>query len=231
MLPPADKDRYIDALPDLSADYRDFLRGLLGSGIQGSADLAQWGPSEADRRDMLVREGVGWLMADAFGITTAHGWVHEGFGLYFSKQLVNTRLHWFAKPSEYGRVEDDEALRNRMAGGKTDWLEEALLVLQGDQPPKLQFLLGKDVNRMTTTELLVSHALAAYLIEGRPDRLPAIWAAVGEGEPSANVLTRELETTLDRLQARLVRWLDERRGEGAEPAVRKGEKKRKNKKK
>jgi len=216
VLQPVHKDAYIDGVPDLDADYRKFMRPLLGSGIQGADDLAQWGPSEADRRDMLVREGVGWLFADAFGITTAQGWAHEGFGLYFSKQLVNTRLHWFARPSEYGRVEDDEALRNRMAGGKTDWLLEALLLLQAEQAPKLQFLLGKDVNRMTTPELLVSHALAAYLIEGRPEQLPAIWTAIGEGQPSPQVLERELGTDLTRLQAILVRWLEEREGEGGE---------------
>jgi hypothetical protein len=216
VLEPTHKDAFIDGVPEIDAAYRDFMRTLLGSGIQGTDDLAQWGPSEADRRDMLVREGVGWLFADAFGITTAHGWVHEGFGLYFSKQLVNTRLHWFARPSEYGRVEDDEALRNRMAGGRTDWLLEALLLLQAEQAPKLQFLLGKDVNRMTTPELLVSHALAAYLIEGRPESLPAIWAAIGEGQPSPQVLERVLETDVERLQASLVRWLVEREGEGGE---------------
>lgn len=217
VLPPADKDRFIAALPDLSPAYRDFLRGLLGSGIVGTDDLAQWGPSEADRRDMLVRQAVGWLMADAYGITTAHGWVHEGFGLYFSHQLVGTRLHWFAKQAEYGRVEDDEALRKRMAGGKVDWLVEAGKVLASDRAPRLRFLLGKDVNRMTTTELLVSQALAAYLVEGRPDRLPAIWTAVGEGEPSPDVLTRELGCDLATLRATLARWVAERGGDAPAP--------------
>ncbi|MCA8980061.1 MAG: hypothetical protein H6831_02345 [Planctomycetes bacterium] len=225
VLRPEDKDRYIDGVPEIDAKYREFMRTLLGSGIQGADDLAQWGPSEADRRDMLVREAVGWLFADAYGITTAHGWVHEGFGLYFSKQIVNTRLHWFARPAEYGRVEDDEALRNRMAGGKTDWLLEASLLLKSEAAPKLQFFLGKDVNRMTTPELLVAQALAAYLVEGRPETLPAIWTAIGEGQPSPQVLERELGTDLTRLQATLVRWLEERGGEGGEPPKVKPEKK------
>lgn len=224
-LQPQDKDRYIDGVPDLDAKYREFMRTLLGSGIQGADDLAQWGPSEADRRDMLVREGVGWLFADAFGITTAHGWVHEGFGLYFSKQLVNTRLHWFARPAEYGRVEDDEALRNRMAGGKTDWLPEAHMLLSSEEAPKLQFMLGKDVNRLTTPDLLVAQALAAYLIEGRPETLPAIWTAIGEGKPSPQVLEEQLGTDIARLQATLVRWLEERQGEGGEPPQGKTKKK------
>lgn len=216
VLPPADKDAFINGLPDIAQDYREFMRTLLGSGIQGGDDLGQWGPSEADRRDMLVREGVGRLFVDAYGITTTQGWAHEGFGLYFSKQLVDTRLHWFARPSEYGRAEDEDELRNRMSGGKTDWLLEALIMLKSEHAPKLQFLLGKDVNRLTTPELLISQALAAYLIEGRPEALPAIWTAIGAGEPSPQVLERSLGTSIDQLQATLTRWLEERKGEGGE---------------
>ena len=217
VLQPMHRDGFIDGIPEISKDYRDFMRALLGSGIQGADDLAQWGPSEADRRDLLVREAVGWLMADAYRITTKHGWVHEGFGLYLSKQLVNTRLHWFAMKSDYGRVEDDQALRDRMSGGRSDWFVEALQVLQSDKAPKLNYMLGKDVNRLTTTELLVSHALAAYLLEGRPESLPEIWTKIGGGASSREVLEGALGMKLPRLQTTLVRWLEERQGEAVAP--------------
>jgi len=54
------------------------------------------------------------------------------------------------------------------------WLRGARGVLEGSDPPKLHFVLGADVNRMTQRDMLLSYALAAYLLEAHPDAVVPI---------------------------------------------------------
>jgi hypothetical protein len=102
------------------------------------------------------------------------------------------------------------ALQARLLDTRTNWMNEANLVLQKPQRPELAFLVGKDVNQLTTEGLLYAYVLAAYLIEAESDRIPAIFTRIGKGEASVAVLESEFGLTLEQLGLRVRRWLAER---------------------
>ncbi len=208
---PADKMAFLMNHPAVDQSYRDFLFQLEGSGIQGSGDLAHWADDKNRRLDGLVRQSIMWLFADGYQIYPTHGWIFEGFGLYLTRELVGTRLSWFVKPSQYLVEEDDLALQARLLDSRTNWMNEALQVLEHESRPKLQFLLGKDVNAMTTEDLLYAYVLAAYLLEAQAESIPRVFTRIGKGEPSTVVLEEELGLELADLDVRVRRWLSERR--------------------
>lgn len=206
-----EKARFLDAHPSVDAEYRAFLEPLEGSSIRDSSDFVQWAPDPLRRLDSLVRLGFMWLFVDSCGLSTRVGWAFEGFGLYLTRELVGTRLTWFVQPSEYGQARDDSALRARLMDTRVNWMGEAHALLSQPTRPRLPLLLGKDVNRLDTRDLLYSYVLAAYLVEARAESLPAILRRLGEGQASLEVLEEELGLSITELPDHLLRWLTERR--------------------
>lgn len=208
---PSDKMAFLMGHPAIDQTYRDFLFQLEGSGIQGSGDLAHWSEDVDRRLDGLVRQAIMWLFAESYQIFPKQGWAFEGFGLYMTRELVGTRLTWFVKPSEYLVEADDMALQARLLDTRTNWMNEASLVLAKPERPKLAFLLGKDVNELTTEDLLYAYVLAAYLLEAEHAKIPKIFGRMGKGEASVLVLEEELGLKLVELDEHVRRWLSERR--------------------
>lgn len=206
-----EKDVFLGAHPGIDDEYRKFLTQLEGSGIMGTDDFAQWAADPLRRLDSLVRISIMWMFVDGFGVTPKTGWAFEGFGLYLTRELVGTRLTWFVRPSEYLVKAEDNALQERLLDTRTNWMNEALKVLSKPKRPNLPIFLGKDVNQLTTEELLYSYVLAAYLLEAYPERIPKILRRIGEGESSVPVLEQELGRPMAELPAHLLRWLGERR--------------------
>jgi hypothetical protein len=207
---PSDKMAFLMGHPVVDQAYRDFLFQLEGSGIQGSGDLAHWSEDVDRRLDGLVRQAIMWLFAESYQILPKHGWAFEGFGLYMTRELIGTRLTWFVKPSVYLVEADDMALQARLLDTRTNWMNEANQVLSSPERPKLAFLLGKDVNELTTEDLLYSYVLSAYLIESEYAKIPKIFGRIGKGESSVTVLEEELGLKLDKLDEHVRRWLSER---------------------
>jgi len=206
-----DKETFLGAHPDVDDEYRKFLAQLEGSGIMESDDFAQWSEDPLRRLDSLVRISIMWMFVDGFEVTPKTGWAFEGFGLYLTRELVGTRLTWFVRPSEYLVKAEDNALQARLLDTRTNWMAEALKVLSKPKRPNLPIFLGKDVNQLTTEELLYSYVIAAYLLEAYPEAIPKILGRIGGGEASALVLEQELGRSMEELPAHLLRWLDERR--------------------
>jgi len=206
----SDKLAFLTNHPSIGPEYREFLLRCDGSGIQGSGDLAHWAPDELRRLDGLVRQAITWLFAEGFGILPGQGWAVEGFGLYLTRELVGTRLSWFVRPSEYLNQEDDLALQARLLDSRTNWMNEAHRVLNGKGRPRLAFLLGKDVNRLTAEDLLYSYVLAAYLLEAESTRLPDLLARIGAGTPAVEAFEAVFGEPPEELGAHVRRWLGER---------------------
>ena len=208
---PGEKQLFLEKHPKSEGAYREFLETLEGSGIQGSHDMAHWGEAEAMRLDELVRLALGWLLYDAFKITADVAWVHEGVGLYMTRELVGTRLTWFVKPSEYLKPREEQALRARLLKPGTNWMDEAQRMLAREHSPKLAFVMGKRVDNMTPEDMLYAYVMAAYLLEGRPAEAPALLAKIGAGTPSAVAVQEVLGIDVRQLDERVRRWLGERR--------------------
>ena len=202
--------QFLNEHPAIGDSYRSFLAQLDGSLIQGSGDTAHWADEEHRRLDGHVRQAISWLFAQGCGVSPDDGWIFEGFGLYLTRELVGTRLTWFVKPSEYLVPAHDQALKARLLDTRTNWMSEANKVLQGDKRPRLEFLLGKSVNSLTTEDLLYSYVLAAFLIEARPEVIPSLLRSVGQGTPSQEALAKALGLELPRIDDLVCRWLSER---------------------
>ena len=78
-------------------------------------------------------------------------------------------------------------------------------------PVELATVLGRDLSTMGVEDVLVSYALAAFLVEGRPEATPVLLKAVGQNVPPADAIQSALGLTVPELQERLVRWLSERK--------------------
>lgn len=208
---PGEKERFLERYPGLEGPYREFLATLQGSGIQGSHDMAHWGKEEALRLDGLVRIALGWLLYDAFHLTSDTAWVYEGLGLYLTRELVGTRLTWFVKPSEYLRPREEQELRARLLKPGTNWMDEASKVLAKEHRPRLAFVMGKRVDNMSPEDMLYAYVMAAYLLEALPEKAPLLLARIGAGTSSQVAVQEVLGLDVRQLDERVRRWLGERR--------------------
>ncbi|MEM7309673.1 MAG: hypothetical protein AAF682_23560 [Planctomycetota bacterium] len=208
---PQEKDALLDAHPDVDPRDRAFLGKVLGAGVPATGDFYHAADAPAKRRDGAVRMLLGMFLLEAYGISTKHGWAHEGFGLYLTRSIVGTRMNWFAMPSRYVSQQKDAAFRAKLYHSDTNWMNEAHLMLQREQRPTVKSLLGKDVNTLGTEELLLSYVTAAYLIEGRPEAVPDLLRRIGAGENPAAAIEAALGMNVLALDERIRRWLSERR--------------------
>ena len=145
---------------------------------------------------------------DAYGVDGTHGWAWEGVGMYLVYHLVGTRMTYFIDRTDYAR-RNQFTLWPRMQDPRTNWLQEAHGLLKAGRAPRLEFLIGRSVDTMRDEDVLVSYALAAYLLEGRPGDLPVILRRIGAGEHPVQVLEKVMGLPVQRIQERFVRWLDE----------------------
>jgi hypothetical protein len=205
----ADREPFIDALPEVTPDERAFLKQLVGSGIPHTANTAQWAPSIARRLDGTVRHTLGMFLLAEFDITTNAAWAWEGVGLYLTRELVGTRLTWYIAGSD----EDTELARLRadLLVQEANWMNAAWKLLRGPRAPDLGEVMRQDTGAMGIDGMLASYALCAYLLESRPRELIELLFRAGRNEDPADAVRQALDMSLDELRERLERWLSERR--------------------
>ena len=201
----------IDGHPAPMPKEREFLKTLDGGGISGCEDIGHWAKTGDRRIDGVVRIALGNLFTRAFNITTRHAWVYEGFGLYLTYSIVQTRLNWFALPSGQLLDEEENALRSRLIHPDTNWMQEAYTLLQADEHPSFRDVLGKRMDQLTSFDLLLSYVLAAFLVEAHPTETPGILGQIGSGGDSGLVLCDALGVSFGELEVRILRWLSERK--------------------
>lgn len=212
LLAPDEKQAFLAAHPAVTAEMRPFLATLESSGIQGTGDFASWSEDEARRRDAAVRFALGWMLEVAFGTTTREGWVYEGLGIYLTREIVGTRLSWFVQPSENRTSSEDTTLRARLLDSETNWMNEALAVLQREDRPALEGVLKKTTNELTLDDLLFAYVTAAYLLETRaPQGNAELLRGVGLGLPPAKAVEKTFSIPMEEFEGRVRRWLSERR--------------------
>jgi hypothetical protein len=108
-------------------------------------------------------------------------------------------------------TEYEKNLRAKLIGSDTNWMNEGWELLKSERRPELQRTLSRDVNRMTVDDVLAAYALAAYLVEGRPEEVAAVLRASATGSEPGAVVRQTLGMELGELTSRLTRWLGERR--------------------
>lgn len=208
LLNPAEKDALVAKLPGIEEADRALLNRATGGWLGAPNLLAEWSPSPPRRLDGATRQTFGTLLMDAYGIDGSHGWAWEGVGLYLTHRMIGTRMTHFIRGTQYKRNQQTTLWTTLQSPG-AHWLSMGLDLLESPGAPQLQFLFGRGVGQMRDEDLLISYVLAAYLIEGRPDELPRILERLGKGEHPVTVFEEELQETVPRIQARLIRWLHE----------------------
>jgi len=207
---PGEAKALVDAWPELEPEMRERIRGLTGAGIPGTPHVARWDADPVHRLDGTVRHLVGSLLFDGFQIGLDKGWLWDGIGLYLTRELCGSRLTWYVG----GVAEQDETAR-RFAEGlvdpKTNWIQEAYLLLEREKATPMCDLLRKDVSAMGLDDMVVAYAMAAWLLEGRWNDAPELLRRVGAGEEPEQALLEALGADCEELRERLVRWLAERR--------------------
>lgn len=213
---PADQTLLVTAGPTLrrrllralaAGDQARFERLQRMAGDRKGTRIAIWGDGAPARRDAACRQTIAIALGRSFGIGTRHGWITEGLGMALCHRLVGTRLTYFVSTSRYV-ADTDRTIDQAMRDPGADWLALAAEALQPAQRPNLAFLLGRDVNSLGATDLVVSYALATYLLEAHPPAtLASVLRRIGAEEAPARVLEDELGCDLVFLGERLHDWL------------------------
>lgn len=213
-----EKDSFVDKLPSLSAQERDFVRSLQSAGVNQNKHVALFDPDPRRRLDNAVRHSIGHLLYSACQITPQCGWVWEGAGLYLTRELCGTRLTWFISKPQGAEDKEQQTLRAVLLNSDTNWMNEALKLFDGENAPKLDQVMRRDPNVMTMQDMLAAYALCAYLIESRPADAAKLFRRAGEyvQSPSASTdpapaVLEILGLSIPDLEDRVKRWLKERR--------------------
>tara|TARA_R110002126_G_scaffold4409_14_gene23208 strand:+ start:6441 stop:7865 length:1425 start_codon:yes stop_codon:yes gene_type:complete len=205
------KNSFMDKWPGLEPDKRTLYKQLFAVYLDFD-NLASIAPTDDKRLDAAVRLNVYRHLNHNWNVYEKHGWVNEGFGMYLTWQITGTRLVFFVRDTEYTDPNQLELndLNKKLREGNVDWLKLAKKQLTGKKRVNLSFMLGRDVNQLTPEDLLISYALAAYILETQePAVVTRIMKLIGEGQPSAAVLEEELKVKLPKLPETLATWLDE----------------------
>ncbi|MCE9636980.1 MAG: hypothetical protein K8T90_14850 [Planctomycetes bacterium] len=206
----ADAWAAMDRDPRFSAADRQAARGLGGWWVSDKPHALTWVENGPARIDAALRQTVGLRLRWQSGVDTRRGWAWEGFGLYFSEAVLASHLTVFAGESSYGpgRVVVP-GLADRLRADTSDWLAEGRALESGDAWPDFRVMLGRPVESMSPEEVLQGYLLARYLVEGRPEVVPATIAALGKAAGPDAWCASALACTVDGLERRLRRWTRE----------------------
>ncbi|MAG58188.1 MAG: hypothetical protein CMJ83_18025 [Planctomycetes bacterium] len=208
-----EKKQFLDRHPDINASNRRFYEPLAGGWVNKFSGVCDWAGKSKTRIDYAVRQTNALCLTDAYGISIRQGWAFEGFGLYLTDLICNTKLTYYVKPSPYGAGRD--SLRERLMRQEGDWFKEGLALLKGPKRPDLGRVITLDATAMIDEDMLYAYVLAAWLIETRSTKLRALLRDIArvdpEGKPlqkPAEVLKKHLGLGLDGLELRIIRWLE-----------------------
>ena len=206
---PQEKNALIEKLPNLKPDVRAYMASITSVGLVSTDNVLVGDTDPAKRLDGAVRHTLIHLLRNAYGIDDRHGWVWEGLGIYLTRELVGTRYTWFVSvlPDP-----NQDAQRVGLLMPASNWMNEALKLLDGPKPPSLAFVGGRALSEMHVEDMLCAYALAAYFVEGRPQEFPELLHQIGSGDATtAEAVHDLLKLSMDDLQMRVTRWLKERR--------------------
>jgi len=205
----AEKSAFLANHPMVEESDRAFYQTLESVTLPRAKHFGSWSDNAPRRLDSACRQGISNLLYHGHQITGEQGWAFEGVGLYFTHVVAKTHLTWFVSPSKYMSAKEDAAFREKLARSNINWLDEARALMKEDKLPKFHTMSGRDLNRLSTEDLLLCNAAIAYFIEGRPGVLPKILKKLGRGRTEHEVFLEELGMDLRQFDKRLRRWLVE----------------------
>jgi hypothetical protein len=197
--------RFLASRPDVSPERRKFGDGR-GSWWPTDDELVVDDDAREKRLDDCVRQTFDMLRrADGYHLYYAPGFLSEGVGMYLTWALLGTRLTVFVQTTQYA----DQA-RRELADAGADWVNVVRKqVLEKGVAPNLKVLIGTPLNSMTRDDGVMSYALAAYFLEGRPDDFRRLFGTMTRKHGFPESLAETLDIDVEGLELRFVRWLRE----------------------
>jgi hypothetical protein len=143
-----------------------------------------------------------------------------GMDVYLTWRTTGTRHHWSRLAIRGTSAKDGESAKRPVEGEDVLAAAHALLVSPGDDRPSLRLAAGKTPDALTPDEQVLTYAVAAYVIEGpasirKAFFAPATWWEPGHDEarrrPLDEAMVLAFGRTMEGLEARLVRWIEDLR--------------------
>lgn len=208
----ASRDAFVAQWPGWSDAERAQVKTWAGCGVPGDIHQARWDKDEAHRLDGAVRHTLGLLTLRELGFDHQRcAWAWEGLGIYLTRELVGTRYTWYSTAPASADVETKDLL-GRLMLADVNWINEYYQRAKRGRAPTLAKLCATKIDKFGVDDILASYSLAAYLIEGRVGELPAVLKAIAASDDGgAGALAALFEGDLPSGDARLVRWLSERK--------------------
>lgn len=207
---PAARDAFLAAWPGWTAEERARMKSWAGNGLPNEIHHARWDADAPRRLDGAVRHMLGLLTLYNFGFDHQKcAWAWEGFGLYLTRELVGTHFTWYSTGPTSGDAESKELLGKLMMGD-ANWMNEAFQRSKRGKGTKIEALATRSIDKFGVDDVLTAYALAAYLLEGRADAVGPLYAAIG-ASGADKALAEVLQLSPAELDARLVRWMGERK--------------------
>lgn len=203
----AERATFLSHHPEVGEDDLAFLSTLESATMPGARHFGSWASGPARRLDSACRQAISNLLYNGHEITSSRGWALEGVGLYFTHKVTGTHLTWFVAPSRYKSPKEDAAMRDKLSRRDVDWIEEARLLLAEGKLPPFHSVVGRDVNMLSTEDLLLCNAVIAFFVEGRPGELPGVLDKIGQGRTAHETFLEELGLDLRQFDQRLHAWL------------------------
>ena len=173
--------------------------------LSATERIAYWDAVEETRLS-CPRSVVTWALARTFK-GHKRGWVTEG---------ISQRLCWYATGNHSPSYGHREQTDTKHAEGATlperpgDWIPAARRLLEDQGASALTGVLTRRLNAMRGEDVLVAYALAAYLIEARPQQFHDFVAASAKRHDVASYVKETLGApSVEALVDRLVDWLAE----------------------
>ncbi|MEZ5979631.1 MAG: hypothetical protein R3F34_15640 [Planctomycetota bacterium] len=185
---------------------------LTSSWLQGR--LVVSAESKVLRKDVTTFQTCGYALTEKYGVWVEDGWAQQGLCSYLSYNVCGTRLSfWQISEDRYGGFKNKD-WTDRVPPTTDGWLSEARRLVDEGQPMgKWVRALAIHTSQMDWQDVVMSHALAAYLFEGRRPELIAILERLKKAKqaetPMTTVFEEELGLTVQDLRDRVMRWIGE----------------------
>ncbi|MBL9088246.1 MAG: hypothetical protein JNM10_13985 [Planctomycetia bacterium] len=134
------------------------------------------------------------------------GFVVEGVGQRLGYLALDAHGPPFVTIEGTDRPGADEDESEPLPKNPREWMPRAARVLQADGGRRLAVVLSARLNAMTPANVLAAYALAAYLLEARPDTLKPLVDALVESADAAKVVEDVLGGDLASLAVRVRRY-------------------------
>lgn len=206
---PFDAYAFFDTSPRMQPSQRAFARNLSCYWMPSGPHVLVYPNDDETRVEWVPRIVVSGMLEGGFELGPTFGMLFEGVGVWMTTRLCGTHRTFTVRTGDYANGQPrDEGLLGRIRANEADWLAEARGLVSKGIRPDLRLGLGKDVNAMTAEDLVFAFALASYLFEARPEQVAPLLRAFPKGPVDAAV-EGSLGLTVEGLEARLVRWLEE----------------------